>query len=262
MTQPLATMPTSLTGLSAQAEWEAQERLRAIHERRMERRLAQEIRRAMAEMATSDPVRLAMAQDTHARNLERILATAYGDLFQASGDRIMQAKAHPIDAKFENRFMAAARDWIRSQGARRVRPIAGTTLRQAQQIVRQATLEGWDAGEGQDQLGRRIVAAVTASAGQISAFRSRVIARTETHTAAQAAQQEAAAELGLPLLKQWVAAEDERTREAHAEANGQTVEFHLPFVVDGEELMYPGDQSGSAENVINCRCVSIAIVAD
>jgi hypothetical protein len=27
-----------------------------------------------------------------------------------------------------------------------------------------------------------------------------------------------------------------------------------PFIVSGEELMYPGDPSGSAGNVINCRC--------
>jgi hypothetical protein len=26
------------------------------------------------------------------------------------------------------------------------------------------------------------------------------------------------------------------------------------FIVMGEELSYPGDINGSAENVINCRC--------
>ena len=31
-----------------------------------------------------------------------------------------------------------------------------------------------------------------------------------------------------------------------------------PFVVDGEELMYPGDENGSPENVINCQCIQIA----
>ena len=33
-----------------------------------------------------------------------------------------------------------------------------------------------------------------------------------------------------------------------------------PFVVAGEELMYPGDQDGSPENIINCHCIQIAVV--
>ena len=27
-----------------------------------------------------------------------------------------------------------------------------------------------------------------------------------------------------------------------------------PFLVGGEQLLYPGDPAGSSENVINCRC--------
>lgn len=47
---------------------------------------------------------------------------------------------------------------------------------------------------------------------------------------------------------------DTRTREAHFAADGQVVALDQPFVVDGEELDYPGDPNGSGDNVINCRC--------
>ena len=56
------------------------------------------------------------------------------------------------------------------------------------------------------------------------------------------------------MVKEWVSVDDNRTREAHHHADGQVVPLDEPFIVDGEELMYPGDINGSASNVINCRC--------
>jgi len=56
--------------------------------------------------------------------------------------------------------------------------------------------------------------------------------------------------------KTWVAILDDRTRDAHAEADGQEVGMDEPFSVGGESLMYPGDDNldASPENLINCRC--------
>ncbi len=86
------------------------------------------------------------------------------------------------------------------------------------------------------------------------------IARTEAHRVREKGTlnaYEEAKEMGLQIVKVWSSAKDDRTREAHIEANGQEVEIDEPFIVDGEELMFPGDPSGSAENVINCRCSMI-----
>lgn len=57
-------------------------------------------------------------------------------------------------------------------------------------------------------------------------------------------------------MKIWIAILDDHTREAHAEADAQEVQADEPFEVDGEELMFPGDDSmGASEgNLINCRC--------
>ena len=65
--------------------------------------------------------------------------------------------------------------------------------------------------------------------------------------------------LGL-VQKEWVTAIDARTRPAHIDAHGQTVLTDKPFIVDGEELMYPGDPQGSPRNVINCRCRAITVL--
>ena len=84
------------------------------------------------------------------------------------------------------------------------------------------------------------------------------IVRTESTLAANYATQQTAIDtFGINNLeKEWFAALDERTRPAHAAANGQVVEAKEPFNVGGEELMMPGDSSGSPKNVINCRCSS------
>lgn len=56
------------------------------------------------------------------------------------------------------------------------------------------------------------------------------------------------------IVKKWIAREDKSTRPAHANADNQIRPVMQPFIVGGEGLMAPGDPSGSAWNVINCRC--------
>lgn len=90
----------------------------------------------------------------------------------------------------------------------------------------------------------------------LSVPRARTIARTETGIASSVASHEAFASLpeAPQLGRRWVTVMDGRERDWHAEADGQTAGMDEPFEVDGEEMLYPRDPSGSAENVINCRC--------
>ena len=84
-------------------------------------------------------------------------------------------------------------------------------------------------------------------------------ARTAVTEAENAGRQAAADELekkGVIMGKRWIATHDSRTRDEHLEADGQIVENNKPFVVGGEELMFPGDKSlgASGWNRYNCRC--------
>lgn len=58
------------------------------------------------------------------------------------------------------------------------------------------------------------------------------------------------------MKKRWNAILDNKTREAHAEADGQIRRLNEDFIVDGEALSFPRDPRGSAGNIINCRCVA------
>lgn len=53
------------------------------------------------------------------------------------------------------------------------------------------------------------------------------------------------------IVKQWDAALDARTRSSHARVDGEIRENNEKF---SNGLLYPGDPSGSAAEVINCRC--------
>lgn len=81
------------------------------------------------------------------------------------------------------------------------------------------------------------------------------IARTETTGVMGRARQDSishAENHGLELEKEWIATLDDRTRDSHDDIHGEVVPVDEPF---SNGLQYPGDQSGPAEEVINCRCV-------
>ena len=93
------------------------------------------------------------------------------------------------------------------------------------------------------------------------------IARTETtrvENSARAAIGDEGERLGFDMWKRWVATNDNRTRDAHADMDGAEIPKDEAFVVDGEELMYPGDISlgASGKNVCNCRCTVVYFIKE
>lgn len=80
------------------------------------------------------------------------------------------------------------------------------------------------------------------------------IARTEGHRIQCQAGMDAcekAKEKGADVVKQWDSTLDGATRESHQHVDGEIRELDKPF---SNGLMFPGDPSGAAEEVINCRC--------
>ena len=98
--------------------------------------------------------------------------------------------------------------------------------------------------------------AIRAKFNDISRARATTIAMTETSAVYGQGRQDAMSEAGVQY-KQWLTSGNANVRAAHEEANGQTVRIDEDFEVGGEKLSHPGDPNGSAENVINCHCVSI-----
>lgn len=59
---------------------------------------------------------------------------------------------------------------------------------------------------------------------------------------------------GIKVRKQWIATNDKRTRDWHAELQGKVEDVGKPFENAVGKIMYPGDPAAAPANVYNCRC--------
>ncbi len=123
--------------------------------------------------------------------------------------------------------------------------------------VRRVLVESIEAGEGADELARRM----RDKFDQFSLTRSASIARTEVNTSANFATWGGHKMSGVVDKRGWSTALDGRARADHVDANGQVVGIDEPFTVGGHETMYPGG-TGVAEQDIQCRCGQYAVIED
>jgi len=137
-------------------------------------------------------------------------------------------------------------------------------IRQIQAIIS----SGLRAGTSYTEISERIAGVIgkitkEKATGQLA--KALRIVRTEgaraMNAGAYASALDASAE-GVQVERIWNAVLDSGTRPAHGSADGQIVGLNEPFVVGGENLMYPADPAGSAENIINCRCSADALAND
>lgn len=224
--------------------------------------LSREIRRAMLDFADNyaSPGAMAGAKEKHNQNINSILMRGWQGSADSFGSRILDAANKLQGKNLFGGYDAAVQRWILANSGAKLTEITGTTFKQATMIIEAAVKESVTAGLSERAAGQLIRQRISEKSA-VSVARSRVIARTEVHAASQAGVQMAAEEMDIPAKKEWISAQGDRTRDDHLDADGQVRALQEAFIVGGEELMYPGDPSGSAEQVINCRC-SEGIVID
>lgn len=122
--------------------------------------------------------------------------------------------------------------------------------------VRAITVDGVASGTDTETIKAQIERATG-----FSEMRADTIARTETVAAYNGGEYDGAVALGEfgPVEKQWLAANDRRTRESHQAADGQVVAFDAKFVVGGVMMDRPHDPGAPAGEVVNCRCVLLML---
>ena len=190
--------------------------------------------------------------DEHQQTVFESLKSHYRRVIPAFGAlSLSRVKSRQFKAAAEDGLFADLADrWIHTEGLKRSKLIADTT----EADVLAAISTGFDEGEGTAAIADRIQ-----DVTDLSGFRAELIARTETHAAANYASVEsvrtAEDKLGVKMLKTWMPTIDGRTRPEHAAMSGSpAIPMDQMFLVGGEEMDRPGDPSGSAENVIGCRC--------
>lgn len=143
-------------------------------------------------------------------------------------------------------FDLVMEEWSENTALNKATTIAAGTQRAVTKVLIQGIAEG---------LSYYQIAKKIRKVGKISTlWKAKRIVRTEAHTVAMKSLDEAIKITKSAREKEWITAGDERVRRRHDKASGERVFIDDFFTATGEALMYPGDERGSADNIINCRC--------
>lgn len=190
----------------------------------------------------------------HKKSLQKILMRLYSDSIESISEKQFNSIKKSRNIIYEKKdalqdFEELSIDYILKKGADLSVQLTDTTRKDVQNIIAEGI---------KDNLSSKEIAKFIKEKAGISRSRAELISRTEVHSSANWASMESTQsisnELNIEFKKVWNTTEDERTRSSHREADGQEVDMDESFLVNDEKLMYPGDSSGSASNVINCRC--------
>jgi uncharacterized protein with gpF-like domain len=235
-----------------QRELRRQTRLLLVLERQYASRFAKEIGAEIAHTLTQLEAGKKPGGKRHYDSLVSIERQLAETAMAAFGGRILdQGKSAGLILEVKFNITTFFRDraiaYVNQESIKkRITSIAEATRKQIVKALRIGVQGGLTKAEA--------IAKIRKAGPSISRARAKVIARTETHAAANAGANDAAVETGLRLKKEWISVNDGRTRSAHSSANGKVVGMDEGFIVNGEKLRFPGDPNGSAANVINCRC--------
>ena len=180
-----------------------------------------------------------------------ILVEHYRQLFFEFGERTRNLFKNIL--KKQTEFEQLIQDYLLVIGGLRITQISDTTRRQIMLIINAGHLDGL----GQNAIARQII---EYTEGSFTAYRARMIARTETHQASIFANHKITEEQGIAnLQKRWISTNDNRTRSHHRQLNGITIGMEEDFVftvgINEYRMSHPADPRGGAINNINCRCV-------
>ena len=128
-------------------------------------------------------------------------------------------------------------------------------------LMNSAITQGIVQGETIPQIAKRI-AQTTGERSYKSAVRNARTAYTGAQNAGRMEGLHQAQSLGINVQKKWMATLDARTRDAHADLDGQVQEVDDPFESDLGKIMFPGDPTADPGNVYNCFVGETNIATD
>lgn len=204
------------------------------------------------------------------KNYQAALKKQVGDILDKLHENEFKSVSDYLKTCYEDGFVGTMYD-LQGQGIPLIMPIDQESMVRAIQTdskIRQGLYKRL--GEDVSILKRKIasevsrgistgmsyqqVAQLLGAASKIGYNNSVRIARTEGHRVQCQAGMDAcykAKDKGADVVKQWDATLDGKTRESHSAVDGEIRELDETF---SNGLMFPGDPSGGAGEVINCRC--------
>ena len=143
--------------------------------------------------------------------------------------------------------------WIQIWGEKRAGQMVSQVTDTTKKKIRNALSKGMMENQTRAEISKKLIA----SGKEINKARALRIAKTETHIAAMGGYHHGMESTKLQMKKEWFAARDARVRMWHAKVSGTVIGMDEEFIVGPDAMMYPGDETASAGNLANCRCVAL-----
>lgn len=200
------------------------------------------------------------AMDSFSRDFSDAVTTAQGDAYELGGISMAQPlNALGFDASTVAGISESALSIAQGYTADLISGLTKDAAAKLNAAIQRAFLGGQSVSDVIAQVGRSISGdKFTGLFGPIG-DRAETVALNEilrVHSIAGQARLEDLQASVPSVKKQWIHIMAARVpRLAHIHASGQVRDVSEPFLVGGEELMYPRDPNGSPENTINCHCL-------
>lgn len=179
-----------------------------------------------------------------------MLGSAYAKIISSRGQATLDGV---VDGDIFDLTVPGVTEWLETVGGEQAKLIVSTLKDQLAEVLA-AGAEGEDTAT--------TIAARLAELFDLRRSEANRIAWTETGKAYNFGTLEGFRQSEVVAKKEWLAVDDEHTRDAHREADGQVVGLEEFFLVDGELLEFPGAPGASAGNAINCRCAMQPVIDD
>ena len=111
-------------------------------------------------------------------------------------------------------------------------------------------------GESMDKIAKRLAQTV-GDKDMAAAVRNARTMTTGAECAGRVDSYKRAQSMGIHLQQEWMATLDGRTRHSHRELHGEHIDVGGTF---SNDCRFPGDPSGPAEEIYNCRCTLVAAI--
>ena len=154
--------------------------------------------------------------------------------------------------------------WVERYGLVKSEELNQTSKKKLLKKLRASLTESITNGESIEVMRKKLQESAKSVFEELSTTRARLIARTETGASVNVGQVATYKVSGIEQ-KEWLPTYDDRTRDSHLAMGGKVVGIDELFEVENQEggidnMSYPSDPNGSAENVCNCRCTVIPVI--
>ena len=173
----------------------------------------------------------------------------------AEAGRAVAARRFGVDVAFDTvptRTLDILDDWVETAAGSTLETITEDSAR----WLRGAHEDGLSIPDISERLNEELFA------GRLEDHVAERAARTATVSTSNAGTHSALEDADSVIGEQWLATSDTRTRDDHADADGQVVAVGTSFEVGGIFMDHPGDPSAAIGQIVSCRCTIVPVFAD